>query len=136
MIYDQQKKKGIGGTLKSGKIDSVNLESGHKSQISSNMAVALPKNELAGTKQELKEQIEAMMGRGDEMIKKGNKMKNGDWKMIRAYICQVCGKEGTMTNIKTHIEIYHLDGIVIPCNFCEKTFRSRSSLRHHNYVHN
>ena len=110
-------------------------ELGSKKKISSKRAVALSKNEFHGTMKELDEQIKAMLGRSDNMIKKGDRMKNGDWKMIRAYICQVCGKEGTMTNIEAHIEKNHIDGIIIPCNFCEKTFRSRSYLRRHNYSH-
>ena len=55
--------------------DSVNSELGYKKQISSKMAVALSKNEFRGTMQELDEQIEAMLGRSDNMIKKGDRIK-------------------------------------------------------------
>ena len=48
-----------------------------------------------------------------------------------AYICKVCGKEGIHGDMKNHIEANHLEGISIPCNFCDKTSRSRDSLRHH-----
>ena len=48
-----------------------------------------------------------------------------------AYICKVCGKEGRQGNMKDHIEANHLEGIIIPCNLCDKTFRCRDSLRHH-----
>jgi len=48
-----------------------------------------------------------------------------------AYICKVCGKEGEGRNLKDHIESKHLEGIVIPCNFCRKTFKTRNSLRYH-----
>ena len=116
--------------------DTGDSELNCKKEISSKMAVFLSKNEFRRTMKELDEQIEAMLGRSDNMIKKGDRMKNGDWKMIRAYKCQVCGKEGTMTNIKAHIEKNHIDGIVLPCTFCEKTFNSRSSLRNHNFSHN
>ena len=47
------------------------------------------------------------------------------------YRCKVCGKEGINGTSKRHIETNHLEGISIPCNFCEKTFRSRTSLTKH-----
>ena len=49
----------------------------------------------------------------------------------RAKICKVCGKEGQSMAIRDHIEANHLEGVSLPCNVCEKTFRSRISLRQH-----
>ena len=98
------------------------------------MAVALSKQEFSGNMQELDEQIEGMMGRGDNLVKKGGK-RNGEWLMSKAYICQVCGKEGRVTDIKQHIEANHVEGIVIPCKLCEKTFRTRNVLKQHNHFH-
>ena len=46
------------------------------------------------------------------------------------YRCKVCGKEDISGSMKRHIEAKHLD-VSIPCNFCEKTFRSRNSLTDH-----
>ena len=46
-------------------------------------------------------------------------------------ICKVCGKEGTGTNIKGHIETNHLQGVLIPCNLCDDHFASRNSLKLH-----
>ena len=51
------------------------------------------------------------------------------------YNCQVCGKEGQGMQIRDHIEANHLEGIVIPCNHCEKTFRSRSAMRGHRRIY-
>ena len=48
-----------------------------------------------------------------------------------AYICKVCGKEARQGAMKDHIEANHLEGVAIPCNLCENTFRSRSALRQH-----
>ena len=48
-----------------------------------------------------------------------------------ADICKVCGKEGHGRDIRNHIEANHLEGVVIPCNLCDKTFRSRNSFRTH-----
>ena len=41
------------------------------------------------------------------------------------YSCIPCGKEAINTTLKRHIESNLLEGISIPCNYCEKTFRSR-----------
>ena len=41
-------------------------------------------------------------------------------------MCKVCGKEGHFTDIMRHIEANHLDGVYIPCNHCDKFFRSRN----------
>ena len=49
--------------------------------------------------------------------------------------CKVCGKEGKGNAIKDHIEANHLEGIVIPCNLCDKTFRSRNGFRQHTRQH-
>ena len=48
-----------------------------------------------------------------------------------ADICKVCGKEGNVRDIRNHIEANHLEGVVIPYNLCDKTFRSRNSFRTH-----
>ena len=47
------------------------------------------------------------------------------------YKCKVCGKEEISGGLKHHIEANHLQGISIPCNFCEKTFGTRNSLANH-----
>jgi len=54
------------------------------------------------------------------------------------YSCGVCGKAGDSTkkkqNMQKHIET-HIDGLSFPCQSCDKTFRSRESLRIHKYSH-
>ena len=77
-----------------------------------------------------------MMEKGRKKIPHGKKkLSDGSPKLEIAYICKVCGKEGMGSAIKDHIEANHLDGIAIPCNHCDKTFRSRHSLRQHTYKH-
>ena len=52
-----------------------------------------------------------------------------------SYSCTLCGKNmARKDHIRKHIEI-HLDGISIPCNVCEKAFRSKNSLQKHKYVY-
>ena len=53
----------------------------------------------------------------------------------KAKICKDCGKEGQGKVIKDHIEANHLEGVIIPCNICKKTFRHRNSFRKHAKEH-
>ena len=101
-------------------------ESYCQDQIPSSMTVALPKQEYFGNIIELDQKIETMISRVENTIRHGPKG------MFTVSVCKVCGKEGQKSNIKDHIEANHMEGIAIPCNFCERTFRSRSALRHHN----
>ena len=57
------------------------------------------------------------------------KSQNRDSRGQFAYVCKVSGKEGQGPNIKDHIEANHLEGINLPCNVCEKTFRYKDSLK-------
>ena len=82
--------------------------------------------------QELDTQIKSMM------VKTQNTLPNSSQKAYM-YVCQVCGKESSYRNIKDHIEAHHLEGVSLPCNLCDKTFRSRNALRmhkskNHNYM--
>ena len=69
------------------------------------------------------------------MEKSQNKITNGPNASCLADLCKVCGKEGKGSAIKDHIEANHLEGIVIPCNVCDKTFRSRNGFRLHKRQH-
>ena len=87
-----------------------------------NMTVAIPDN-FSGDFQELEEKLKSMMEKsGKRLPHRPN---------VIAYICKVCGKQGQGNAIKDHIEANHLEGISLPCNFCDKTFRSTNSLRMH-----
>ena len=77
--------------------------------------------------EELEERVMSMMGKSE------NKLAN--YNQRRADVCKVCGKEGKSDNIKDHIEANHLEGIVIPCNLCDKNFGSRNALRQHTRRH-
>ena len=85
----------------------------------------VPKQKFSGYFQNLDAQIETMMGRGKNVVKKHGQS------MFIAYFCKVCGKEGQNNHIKSHIEKYHLEGCSIPCNFCDKAYRSRHALKQH-----
>ena len=47
------------------------------------------------------------------------------------YLCKVCGKVGRRYDLKTHIEIHHIKGVSMPCNFCDKTFKTMLARRVH-----
>ena len=86
-----------------------------------NTTVAIPSN-FSGDLDELEERVKSMMEKSQNEAPSGN---------CKAHRCKVCGKEGRGSAIKDHIEAKHLEGIVIPCNLCDKTFRSRNGLRLH-----
>ena len=82
-------------------------------------------NTFSGDLQEIENQTNSMMEKISKKI-------NGK----QLYKCTLCGKESEhKTNIKNHIEAKHLEGISIPCDLCEKTFRSRNSLANHKHVY-
>ena len=86
-----------------------------------NSSLAVPEN-LSLDWLELVEKVRSMMEKSQNNL--GNR--HGF-----AYLCKVCGKEGRDHVIKDHIEANHLEGIVNPCNLCEKTFGARVNLRLH-----
>ena len=90
---------------------------------------SIPKVASAAESEEVYEQVRSMMEKSRNMIQNG--ITNGKAKLKRAFICKVCGKEGAKQAIVDHIELHHLEGVSLPCNSCQKTFRSRRNLRDH-----
>ena len=88
--------------------------------------IAISNPSPSGDFEELDTRIKTMIIQGQTMRKDG-KLKNS--------ACTVCGKEGPYRNIKDHIEAIHVEDVCIPCNSCEKTFRSRRSLASHKPSH-
>ena len=74
--------------------------------------------------QELEETVKAMVETSENLIQEGKWQKG-------AKICKACGKEGQSSNIKQYIEANHLEGLSLPCNLCDKIFRSRKVLGNH-----
>ena len=87
------------------------------------------KSEVSNILRELHEKVRSMMNESKNLIP------DGKHRTRKAWICKVCGKEGVRTNIMNHIEAHHLDGIVIPCKSCDKTFHSRNALTQHKLKH-
>ena len=94
--------------------------------IEENRTMVIPGNN-SGDFKELDERVKSMMEKSRNQSPKGAQA---------GYICKVCGKEGMHSgHIKDHIEANHLEGIIIPCNLCDKTFRSRNGFRLHKSRH-
>ena len=75
--------------------------------------------------QKLDEQVKSMMTTTETKMTYGNQSR-------KIFACNVCGKEGNDTNIKTHIEANHIvSDITHTCDICGKTSRSRDGLRQH-----
>ena len=83
--------------------------------------LAIP-NEFSGDTKELDEHIKPLMVMGERVLPN---------KQGKVYVGQVCGKGANKINMRDHIEAKHIIGISIPCSLCEKTFRTRHSLRTH-----
>ena len=76
--------------------------------------------DFAGDNNDLDKKVKTMMQISQNLRPNG---------LQRAFVCKVCGKEGHGSTIKNHIEANHLEGINIPCNHCDKTFRFRNYLK-------
>ena len=110
---DQLKQEGSHGGMPSEEIANDILEQSNNLVAipeQSDNVVAIPNNNVSGDFKELDETVNSMIEKNETMTPTRNK-------------CKVCGKEGHRSDIKKHIESKHLEGVSIPCNFCEKTFR-------------
>ena len=95
------------------------------SRAEGNATVAL-QSQHSGDLDQLEQMVKSMMEKSENKYANTNCLANR---------CKVCGKEGMGSAIKDHIEANHIEGIVIPCNLCEKTFRSRNALKLHKRSH-
>ena len=74
----------------------------------------------------LNEKINLMMEESERMVFNGSQMN-------KTYQCKSCGKRGSASHIRDHIEAHHLEGVLIPCVFCSKVCKSRSGMRKHKH---
>ena len=91
-------------------------------------SLKIPVNKIhnPGDLEELGKQVKSFMEKSQNKLADGSRFKDR---------CKICGKEGFAKSIKDHIEANHIEGIIIPCNLCDKNFRSRNGLRLHNRQH-
>ena len=107
------------------KIPKTSFKSGKIINPEENRTLAIPSN-FSGNLVELEERVKSMMEKSQNKVANGRGF---------AHLCKVCGKEDMGSHIKDHIEANHLEGIIIPCNLCDKSFRSRNALRLHMRQH-
>ena len=88
--------------------------------------LAIPDHFSSGDFEEIETMVMSLVEKSQNKVVDGTSF---------AHLCKVCGKEGRGKNIKDHIEANHLEGINIPCNLCDKTFRSRNGLGLHKRQH-
>ena len=86
-----------------------------------NKAVTIPKK-ISRDFQEFDESVKSMMEKSQNYL---------SYRKEKTCICKVCGKEGARNAIKDHIEAKHLEGTILPCWYCDKTFKTRNTLRQH-----
>ena len=91
------------------------------SELSQEMTLSV-QNFVCQDLQELDVQVKSMMEMSQNLVPSRKE---------KARICKVCGKEGAGFTIRDHIEANHLEGVVLPCATCGKTYRSRTALSHH-----
>ena len=110
-----KKKQKLGKVEKDSK--NLNFEKQENVKLNGNLSSSTPTEMI----ENLDEEIKSMMELSNNMLSNGKQ---------RASKCKVCGKEGLGGNIKTHIEVYHLQ-VSIPCTNCERVFKSRAMLKAH-----
>ena len=92
-----------------------------------NTTVALTNSKL------IVEDIEHMDKQIRSMITKTDIPSSGKGNWGNLATCNVCGKQDSYTNMQRHVEARHISGLAHSCSICDKTFRTRASLRDHNY---
>ena len=81
-----------------------------KTPLNVSSAVEIP-NQSITNPQALDAKVKSMMEKGLKMIPGGTS--NGKPRQTMSTICKVCGKEGLTTSIRDHIEINHLEFLVV-----------------------
>merc|ERR1712129_321609 len=85
--------------------------------------VAVTDYTVAADLQDLDDKIKSMMEVSENHV--GGKQRGFN------RICKVCGKEGAMNLIISHIEFNHITGVSHTCNICGTVTRSRNAMAKH-----
>jgi hypothetical protein len=129
-LFEEQEKSANPKPIQKPKAKIKTSQSSDVQNIEEASQIIAVSNQFSRDLQALDEKVNSMMERSQNMIPDG-KQANGTPKQKRAFICKVCGKEGQVTHIRDHIEVNHLEGISIPCDYCDKACSSRAALRQH-----
>ena len=88
--------------------------------------LSLVKSTVSDDSTQLDEQINSLIEDTEHFLTRKSGQRN------KAFICKVCKKEAEFTDLKRHIESYHVNGMTHSCEICGKTSRSRRGLTRHN----
>jgi len=86
--------------------------------------VAVTDLNVATDLQDLDYMIKTMAEATEKTTFKGNQNRP-------VFVCKVCDKEDTWTNMRDHIESNHITGVSHTCNICGVNSRSRNAMRQH-----
>ena len=75
--------------------------------------------------------LEELDEKVNSFIVSSDKRLGESYRNEKASVCNVCGKEGSRSNIRGHIEAKHIIGTSHACNFCSKILKTRDGLRTH-----
>jgi len=90
-------------------------------------------NNLQGNANQLENQIQILPDPVDPNELDNTIYENVEKNSDGTYSCKFCSKVSKLKpNMKFHVET-HLSGLSFPCNICGKNYRSRTSLRVHQY---
>ena len=74
---------------------------------------------------QLDEQINSLMEATQRFVTRKSGQRN------KAFICKVCRKEAEFTDLKRHIESFHISGMTHSCEICEKISTTRKGMKMH-----
>ena len=104
-----------------GETNSLKQSSLSRNHISGGDGVIATMNHFSGDFKELDEKCDSMIAKTLDRVQ-GK----------AAYECKLCEKQAMHKgDMRKHIEANHLEGVLVSCSRCEKTFRSRNSLAVH-----
>ena len=108
----------------------VKEESKRDGKVPKNKPLAKP-NESTDGIDRVSVDLEGLDEKVNSFIVSSDKRLGESYRNEKASVCNVCGKEGSRSNIRGHIEAKHIIGTRHTCNFCSKIIKTRDGLRTH-----
>ena len=99
-------------------------------------AVTFPAAALRGSPHSSHNQLllwdeQACLAEINSVIEKTQKMMSSGKKRAYSTMCEQCGKEGPIQNIKDHIAKDHVENTEVSCNQCNLAFDSKAAFKDH-----
>ena len=87
--------------------------------------LSLVKATVSDDPTQLDEQINSLMEATESFVTRKSGQRN------KAFICKVCRKEAEFTDLKRHIESFHISGMTHSCEICGKISTTRKGMKMH-----